>query len=244
MKKVEVIQNRFENEDPVQDFELPALSGGADMDFIQSDDLAQIEEGIRAIDQTTGMLKIVQGLAILKAESLWEQSGVSSLHGYRKVANTRYGMSRASISNLRKMAYAWLDNVRMLRGLDLSGKASHLLYLDDAIKQHGNKRIVLDHFKSLSARDFAAWARGPVESREALPDVDVSIRAGVVALDGRPLMALNDDLPDDERDFLARTIKAAYRARRGDCIAHVIAVYDDGEARAVDNFLKKLRASR
>jgi len=67
---------------------------------------------------------------------------------------------------------------------------------------------------------------------------------GVVALDGRPLMALNDDLPDDERDFLARTIKAAYRARRGDCIAHVIAVYDDGEARAVDNFLKKLRASR
>lgn len=34
------------------------------------------------------------------------------------------------------------------------------------------------------------------------------------------------------------------RAWKGKCLAHVVPVYDAGEARAVDNFLKKLRAQK
>jgi len=37
---------------------------------------------------------------------------------------------------------------------------------------------------------------------------------------------------------------AAARAWAGQCIPHVVPVYDEGEARAVDNFLKKYRASK
>ena len=58
------------------------------------------------------------------------------------------------------------------------------------------------------------------------------------------LLAVEEELPAEERDFIAKTLKAAYRARRGDCLAHVVPVYDEGEARAVDNFLKKLRAGK
>lgn len=36
----------------------------------------------------------------------------------------------------------------------------------------------------------------------------------------------------------------AYRARTGNLLAHVVAVYDAGEARAVENFLKKRRAGQ
>ena len=40
------------------------------------------------------------------------------------------------------------------------------------------------------------------------------------------------------------TRQRAYRARTGNRLAHVVAVYDEGEARAVDNFLKKHRAGK
>jgi len=53
-----------------------------------------------------------------------------------------------------------------------------------------------------------------------------------------------EELPEAERSFIGKLLKAGYKARKGDCIPHVVAVYDDGEARAVDNFLKKHRAER
>jgi len=242
--KIKAIPNVFEGEEPAKPFELPALSGDVRTGFLESDELAIVEEGIRTIERTSGMLRIIQGLAILKAEHLWEQSGLSSLQAYREAANQRYGLSRASISNLRKMAYAWSDNIRYLRKIDLTGKSIHLLYLDEAIQRHQDKKLVFEHFKADSQRDFQAFARGEVGEREVLPDVDLTVKDGRILLDGKMFMKYADDLPDGERDFLARTLKAAYKARLGDCIAHVVAVYDEGEARAVDNFLKKHRAEK
>ena len=37
---------------------------------------------------------------------------------------------------------------------------------------------------------------------------------------------------------------ARLRAWAGSCLAHVVPCYDEGEARAVDNFLKKHRAGK
>lgn len=221
------------------------LSDEVAVDFIDSESLDDVEDGIRKIERATTALYIVQGLGILKAESLWSQSGCSSFQTYREEANKRYGMSRASVSNRRKLAYAWLDNLKLLRKLDLTGKATHLLYLNEAIARHGDKRLVLEHFKSDSSREFEAFARG--EHRQAentLPDVDLSISDGTIALDGEPLLEIDDELPAEERDFIGRLLRAGYRARRGDCIAHVIAVYDEGEARAVDRFLREHRAGK
>jgi len=241
---VKAIQNTNEYDEPAKPFELPAIADGMHSQFLESDDLSIIEDGIRTIDRTTGMLRIVQGLAILKAESLWDQSGCSSLLDYRKEASKRYDMSRASVSNLRKIAYAWSDNIKWLRKLDLSGKAAHLLYLDEAIQRYQDKRLVIEHLKADSSRDFAVWAHGESEPEEQLPDVDMTIKAGRILLDGRVMMKIGEDLPDEERDFVARTLKAAYRARIGNRLAHVVGVYDEGEARAVDNFLKKHRAAK
>lgn len=244
-KRAEVIPNRMEAEEPVQVFELPALTDEIGVEFIDSDSLEEVEEGIRSIERVDGMLRIVQGIGILKAESLWAQSGLSSLQAYREAANERYGMSRASVSNLRKVAYAWMDNVKMLRKVDLTGKAVHLLYLNEAIARYGDKRLVLEHFKADSARDFQAWARGQKAlPAPALPDVELTVSKGWFYLDEKPLLAMEEELPAEERDFIGKVLKAAYRARRGDCLAHVVPVYDEGEARAVDNFLKKLRAGK
>ncbi|MBU0927208.1 MAG: hypothetical protein KKA67_05625 [Spirochaetes bacterium] len=245
-KKIKAIPNKSEyDEPPAKPFELPALADDMRVEFLQSDDLETIEEGIKTIDRTTGMLRIIQGLAILKAESLWDQSGLSSLQYYRQKANERLGMSRASVSNLRKIAYAWTDNVKMLRNIDLSGKAVHLLYLDAALQRHQDKKLVLEHLKADSARDFAEWARGMGEEPEELvPDIKLTYGGGRIALDGKPFLEYDEALPDDERSFIGKLLKAGYKARQGNCIAHVVPVYDDGEARAVDNFLKKHRAGK
>jgi hypothetical protein len=142
------------------------------------------------------------------------------------------------------MAEAWLANVKMLRGIDLSNKSTHLLYLEDALAAHDRKDVV-KALKAMSSREFKDWATGRKPDKpEELPEVALSISQGEIALDGTPLLELDEDLPDEERDFIGKLLRAGYRARAGHCLAHVVAVYDEGEAWAVDRFLKDLRASK
>ena len=137
----------------------------------------------------------------------------------------------------------WLDNIKLLRSVDLTDKSTHLLYFDAALARH-DARDVVQAFKSMSAREFKDYALG-VPKREAdLPDVSLSVADGEIKLDGTPFLSFEDDIPETERDFIGRLLQKAYRARAGNCVPHVVAVYDDGEARAVDNFLKKLRAGQ
>jgi len=105
------------------------------------------------------------------------------------------------------------------------------------------RREVLSHFKRDSLREFVAWIR-PRELEAPLPDVDLEVEGDDLLLDGEPSLAFAPGLPASERSFIARTLEAAYRARRGDCLAHVVAVYDRGEAIAVDRFLKELRSKK
>jgi hypothetical protein len=53
-----------------------------------------------------------------------------------------------------------------------------------------------------------------------------------------------DNFPAEEKTWLADVVSHAYQARSGGNVAHIVSVYDKGEARAVDNFLKKLRAGK
>lgn len=53
-----------------------------------------------------------------------------------------------------------------------------------------------------------------------------------------------EEFPVERRALIADQLKAAARAWAGQCIAHVVPCYDEGEARAVDNFLKKYRTKK
>ena len=118
-----------------------------------------------------------------------------------------------------------------------------LRLLSDALRVHADKKEVMTHFKSDSFRDFREWVK-PAAPRVELPDVDLTIKDGRLMLDGEGIMAFSSDIPAEEKDFVGKVLRAAYRARRGACLAHVVPVYDEGEARAVDAFLKKYRASK
>lgn len=225
-------------------YDVPDLDADLAIDFIDDADLERIEEGIRKIEATSDLLALVQGVAIVRIEreGLWRQGGYETLRAYRIAQRDRLGMPSSTITFRRRVAEAYLDHRKLLARIDLAGNVSKLRFLSQALARH-ERREVLAHFKADSLRDFKDWV-APREEAPSLPDADLKIRDGKILLDGEPLMALEPELPAEEQDFVAGVLRAAYRARRGDCLAHVVAVYDEGEARAVENFLKKFRAAK
>lgn len=78
---------------------------------------------------------------------------------------------------------------------------------------------------------------------EPLPSISFRVKGDDVLIDNTPALSFRE-LDADKRELVAGVLKAAARAWAGQCIPHVVPVYDEGEARAVDNFLKKYRASK
>lgn len=238
MERIKTIDGTTE----VQAVEMPRLAEELEIgDFIRSADLDEVETGIRSLSRAAGSLVLVEGLAILRAEELWEQSGLSSLQEYRKQQNKRLDMTRAAISQRRAIAHAWIDNTKYLRNMDLSNKSRHLLFLDRAIKRHGRKEAI-SRMVDMSAREYGLWATG-AEDEEPLPLIAFRVRGDDVLIDNAPALSFRE-LEPRKRELIADVLKAAARAWAGQCIPHVVPVYDEGEARAVDNFLKKYRASK
>lgn len=215
------------------------------LDFLASEDLGEVETGIQGLGKSSDIISILLGVAVLRVEreGLWMQADYKSLKEYRAVQAKRLGMPAPSISYCRKVADAWLQYRKILGPLDLAGHVAKLEFFDRAMKLHDSRKLVLEHFKKDTWREFRAFAV-PAEEADPLPDVALSISRAGISLDGEELVAFSEDLPEDERGFIGGVLRAAYRARRGECLAHVVAVYDEGEARAVDLFLKKLRAKK
>jgi len=244
MKKTEVLDGTARELTPYTlTVEDPELS----LDFLEANNLEELENGIKALEKGLALLALYQGLAILKAEDpelgLWRAAGYENLRAYRIDQAARLDMAAATVSNRRTVAEAYLANRKALAKIPLEGNVQKLLFLETALRDH-ERREVFSHFRTDSYREFVAWAVPAALPSPELPPVDFSIRAGAIFLNGDEVGQLAETLPTEERDFVSATLRAAYRARAGNCLAHVVPVYDTGEARAVDNFLKKLRASK
>ena len=225
-------------------YEVPMGDTDISIDFMDAADLETIEGGLRRLDGGIALLALIQGLGILKIEreGLWMQGGFHTLQGYREAQGKRLGMPRQTISNRRKCAEGFEDNRKLLAKVPLEGNVSKLALLNEALQLH-EKKEVLVHFKADSYQEFLSWIR-PRRIAPGLPDVDLRIEGDIMLLDGDELLELSGALPDEEKAFVASTLRSAYRARAGNCLAHVVPVYDAGEARWVDTALKKHRAEK
>lgn len=225
-------------------YEVPDVDTDLEIDFLDATSLDEIEEGIRSIEMASDLLALVQGVAIVKVEreELWRQAGFETLRAYRSSQLERLGMPKQTVSSRRRTAEGFLENRRLLGDMKLTGHVSKLALLSEALRKH-DRREVLRHFKTDSFRAFKAWVRPDLIAAD-LPDVDLSIKDGRISVDGQGVMEFSPDIPPEEKDFVSRVLKAAYKARQGSCQAHVVSVYDNGEARAVDEFLKRYRAGK
>lgn len=226
------------------EYDVPELEAELEVDFLDGRDLAEMEAGIQKIATATDLLTLVAGVAIVKIEreGLWRQGGYDNLRAYRIDQAERLAMPASTISNRRRIAEAWLSYRKPLSRYDLSGHVQKLVYLEDAVALHG-KQKALSSFWSMSYREFKAFARPSLAAPE-LAEVEVGIHVDAVYIDGEPVLRMEEGLADEEKGFVLGILKRAYQARKGNLLAHVVGVYDEGEARAVDGFLKKLRASK
>ncbi len=222
-------------------YEPPAVSSDLTIDFLSSSSLEDLEAGIKKIQDAGDILALVQGIAIVKIErdGLWMQAGYHSLQSYRTAQNKRLGISRQTVTRRRAAADGYLSFRKELAGFPLSGHVEKLRYLPLAVKRHG-KKVALASFKDMSFREFEALALPPKEI-EARPS-HVSWDSSGVLVDKLQVLRWSDQFKD--REWLGEIIQRAFNAEMAGNKALVLEVYDNGEARAVENFLKKLRASK
>ncbi len=245
--KQEVIDGTVHNLPVV--YEIPGSDLGIlDLDFLQSNDLDVIESGIRDLNEVSEFVVLAKGIAITKAEreGLYRQAGFSTLREYRQEQFRRLNSPKGTISSWRRIGEGYLDNLQFIQAYRLPIRKNIVKFsiLTDALRRY-DRAEVSKKFVELSFREFSLWVN-PASPVYELQDVDlvVDFESGRILLDGIQLMQISDEIPNEERHFVSSLLKDGYRARRGNCIAHVVAVYDDGEARAVDNFIRARREKK
>jgi len=226
-------------------YQLPRMQAELDADFLYSDDLDTVEIGARTLARSSELLALITGMAIIRIENdgLWMQAGYNNLREYRIHQAARLGMPRQTISGYRRVAEAWLANRKLLARVPLEGRVSKLVHFQAALDYHQDHKLVMDHFKADSYDDFKRFAR-PDLKQDRLQPVNFTMSDTGILIEGEPVLLWPDTFPEPDRDWLGGILGRAYQARAGGNLAHVVEVYDQGEARAVDNFLKKLRAAK
>lgn len=215
-----------------------------DQAFIDEDNLGKIENGIRKVQGMGDFLTILQGVAILKIEreGLWRQGGYDSLKAYRAVQGERLGMSPATISDRRKIGDAWLTHKKLLGRIKLEGHASKLVFLENALSLHGDPKLVLEHLRTDSYRAFKEFSTPKKKkSKKALPSGEIRVRGDTVTMGGSPIVVFPEEVSEETRERVVELLRDAGKAWAGNCLAHVSPVYDEGEARRLDNALKDIR---
>jgi len=231
-------------------YQLPSIEGSqieVEAEFLQSDSLEEIEGGVSRINAGIDILALVQGLAILKIEreGLFFQAGFKTSAQYFREADARLNMPRQTISQRRQTAEAYLQFRKRLSRTNLSGHVSKLRYLPRAAELHGEGEAV-ETFKAASVRSFIEYATGEEERPYSLelPAISASINRGRVMIDGKSIAAIDEGLEEEEKTFFIDILRGAYQARKSGLLPHIVPVYSKGEARAIDNFLKKHRAKK
>jgi hypothetical protein len=233
---------------PEDYYRLPKLQVEHDVNFLYSEDLETIESGARGLGRSVEVMGLILGMAIVRIErdGLWIQAGYKTLQEYRKAQNSRLGVARSTVSLYRRIAEAWLEHKRLLSRISLDGRVSKLLYLPAALELHQDDRLVLEHFKSDTWEDFKNFARPDLAPAldQDLIDVSCTWNNEGISINGELALLWPTHFPETGRQWLGPIVARSFQAKAGGNIAHVVEVYDDGEARAVDNFIKKLRASK
>lgn len=142
-------------------------------------------------------------------------------------------------------ASGFIDNRKILKNVSLEGRGDKLAYINRALIEHDPKEVI-SHFRKDSARDFRDFASGvnTASPEKELPDISITSRGNTILIDGEEAVTISDSVDDYKRKLIIDLLHDGARAWRGQCIAHVVACYDDGEVRAVDNAIRKIRAAK
>lgn len=221
-----------------------------ELDYLHSDNLSMIEQGIKETVKGVDFSNLVVALAFAKIDqqALYAQAGCKSYLEYLDKAEDRLNMSRQTMSDYKRIGEIYIEYKSQLQqvGYREEGNLHKLRYLPRALERHPAqevfRRLVRD-----SLRKFAAYASPEMEvaaaaGREHLPRIEITNRR--ISVDGKNILRFDPDLKPAVREELAGYLVKIYEVRATGNKPYILNVYDEQEARAVERFLSRRRARK
>lgn len=222
------------------------------LDFLSSEDLDELEEGIKETIQGVDTANLVVAIAIAKIDkrALYIQAGYKSYLEYLDKAQDRLNMSRQTISDYKRIGETYIQYKNELQkaGFKEEGNLHKLRFLQRALERH-RPGEVFPRLTKDSLRKFIDYATVDSSDRSDSQPVpqyipDIKITDHQIIVDGHNILRFTKDLDERAKKELAVYLKRIYEVRATGNTPYILDIYDQNEARAVESFLRRRRAKK
>ena len=214
------------------------------LDYVKSDNPAEIDQGIR--DTIRGVcysiLTMGLGLARIKSEGLFRKLKFRSMSAYVDRLCEETQMDRSNIYNWLSIGEAYSKYQRELEQIGFSDQdgPTKLPFLERALEL-GEKDEVFSNLKNMSQREFADFAKsGSVEKSDDIPFLE--IRGNAFYLQGRRAIIVNKSLGEKNTAMLKKTVRVVCRALQRGGVVVAVHLRNPKEARRFKNEARRIRA--
>ena len=181
------------------------------LDYINSDDAAEIDMGIRntIIGVRLSILTMGLGLAKIKSKGLFKALGFKSMLAYIDNLSNDTKMNRSGIYNWLYIGEAYIKYRSELEqiGFSESDGPTKLPYLERALAVR-EKEEVFDKIKNMSLREFIDFAKGGrTDSSDDAPYI--VIKGNVVYIQGKRAIIVSKKLGRKTTNYLMKVIEVA-----------------------------------
>ena len=222
------------------------------LDLFYSEDLIEIEKGIRQLNEYSSKCWILSAIALytlIYDKSIYTQSGLD-WQTYQKQAKERLGLDPREISEQLSGARFFIANrVKLINsGWTTSTPNKNLARGILATELSGSLDDTVYHIVNDSTRAFTDWYQSfkmiPNQPEPEDKRPDITFTKNNVQVNGVNVVTISDQLPEQERTQLERYLTQIYTALKHGEIPAIVPVYDDKEAKNLINLRDKYRQKK
>jgi hypothetical protein len=261
LAKEKAIVNRFDGPFPAPDrydskyFKyLGAIreTSGDLLEVIKTKDIFKIESAIKSLADSMKSHIFLIGTAclIIEEEALYTDAGFHSYLDYAKHLYESTGLSPQTLSAAKIIMERYKKHYSDLHrhGFNLDNNSNKLLYLENALENHGDKTEVFKRIASNTFREFQSYARTQDDEPAPQQQPKIKIEEGRILINGKNILNFPEDMPEKEKESLGEYLAEVYAIRVAGNAPLVIETYDDSEARVlkkrIDMLLREMRSKK
>jgi len=195
-----------------------SISGSIALDYIKSDNAAEIDKGIRETIKgiQVSVLTMGLGLANMKAKSLYKDLGFNNLTQYIQQLSNETKMDRSNIFSWLRIGEAYIRYQSELEQIGFcdSNGPTKLSYLDRALKMN-EKQEVFDNIKNMSLREFKTFSKGQTLSGNPVRKRDrwkINVRGNSIYMDGKLAIILSKKIDPRVSEYFMKVIRVMCEA--------------------------------
>ena len=201
------------------------------LDYIESDNAAEIDMGIRESIRGIGfsVLAIGLGLANIKARNLYKDLGFGNLTQYIRMLCDETKADKGHIFGWLRIGEAYIKHRSELEkvGFCDNDGATKLSYLNRALEKN-KKQAVFDNIKNMSFREFKNFAKGQIAAGIAAESPvgknwQIKVRGNNIYIDDKLAIILSNKIDERVYKYFKRVLDAACEAlEKGGVIVPVL----------------------